>query len=118
MISGLKAKDYEGKLKELGMVSLEERRHQLDMLQTFKILQGKDKVDAGTLFKMAADGPRATRIASDPLNLRQQAPRLESRRNFFSQRVVESWNKVPSTIKNSVSAASFKKAYMKHRSAL
>jgi hypothetical protein len=31
-----------------------------------------------------------TRAAADPLNLRIPAPRLEVRKNFFSQRVPES----------------------------
>ena len=31
MISGLKAKEYADRLKELEMTSLEERRHQADM---------------------------------------------------------------------------------------
>jgi hypothetical protein len=34
MISGLKATNYEDKLKELGISTLEERRKYLDMLQT------------------------------------------------------------------------------------
>jgi hypothetical protein len=35
MVSGLKGKTYEDKLVELGLPTLEERRHQTDMLQTF-----------------------------------------------------------------------------------
>ncbi len=34
MISGLAGRTYEDRLKELGIVTLEERRHQMDMLQT------------------------------------------------------------------------------------
>jgi len=37
MVAGLA-----GQTRELGMTTLEERRHQLDMLQTYKILNGKD----------------------------------------------------------------------------
>jgi hypothetical protein len=36
MISGLKGATYEEKLAELGLTSLDERRHQTDMLQTFR----------------------------------------------------------------------------------
>ncbi len=42
MISGLRSQQYEDKLRKLGLCSLEERRHQLDMTQTFKILKGVD----------------------------------------------------------------------------
>ena len=50
MISGLKATSYEEKLKELGISTLEERRRYLDMLQTYKVLTGKDNVDRATWF--------------------------------------------------------------------
>ena len=51
MISGLRNGTYEEKLLELGITTLEERRHQSDMLQTFKILHGYDKVETEALFK-------------------------------------------------------------------
>jgi hypothetical protein len=41
MVSGLRAETYEGKLLELGLTTLEERRHRLDMQQTYKIMKGE-----------------------------------------------------------------------------
>ena len=38
-VRGLKGKNYEDKLKELGMDSLEERRQRFDMIAAFKILE-------------------------------------------------------------------------------
>ena len=111
MVSGLRAKSYEEKLKELGITSLEERRNQLDMLQTYKIMNGKDNVARNTWFEMASDGQRVTRQAADPLNIRPRAARLEIRRNFFSHRVVEKWNVIPAEVKSSVSVMSFKNGY-------
>jgi hypothetical protein len=70
MVSGLKGKTYEDKLVELDLPTLEERRHQTDMLQTFKIVRGIDRVDSSTWFQLAAQTGRATRSADDPLNLR------------------------------------------------
>jgi hypothetical protein len=40
---------------------------------------------------------------------------LEVRRNFFSNRVVESWNQVPSDVKNARNAGMFKRLYRAHR---
>jgi ribonuclease P/MRP protein subunit RPP40 len=37
MVSGVQAKDYESRLRELGHLTLEERRHQLDMQQVHRI---------------------------------------------------------------------------------
>jgi hypothetical protein len=34
MVSGLKGKAYEERLKEVGLLTLEERHHQADMVQT------------------------------------------------------------------------------------
>jgi ribonuclease P/MRP protein subunit RPP40 len=102
MISGLAGRTYEDRLKELGIVALEERRHQMDMLQTFKILSGKEKVDPSSWFTMASDSERVTRQSADRLNIRPGTPRLDIRRYFYSQRVVDSWNSVPHDIKISV----------------
>jgi hypothetical protein len=63
MVSGVQAKDYEGRLRELGNLTLEERRHQLDMQQVHQILSGKERVKRDIWFKMASDGERVTRAA-------------------------------------------------------
>ena len=99
MVSGLSGRTYDKKLLELGLVTLEERRHQIDMVQTFKILKGVDKVNRDTWFKSAGDSGRDTRLAADPYNLRVPAARTEMRRTFFSQRVPNAWNRIPAEIK-------------------
>lgn len=55
-----------------------------------------------------------TRQAADPLNIKIPAARLEVRKNFFSVRVCEMWNSLPSEIKNSKNARSLKMAYRRH----
>ena len=99
MVSGLQSNTYEDRLRELGLTTLEERRHQADMVQTYKIVTGKDLVNKETWFKSVTETGRPTRSAADPLNLRPQASRLEIRRHFFSQRVIEDWNKIPASLK-------------------
>ena len=100
MVSGLISSDYHERLAELGMETLEERRHRMDMAQVYKIVTGKDKVNSDTWLAMGREGQRMTRGNAHPLSLKQQRARLEVRRNFFSQRVVESWNKIPTVIKD------------------
>jgi ribonuclease P/MRP protein subunit RPP40 len=53
MIAGLKSRDYSERLKELGLTTLEERRHQLDMVQVYKIVNGVGGVSSEQWFKMA-----------------------------------------------------------------
>jgi hypothetical protein len=45
MVSGLQSQEYEDRLKELKMTTLEERRHQADMLQMFKLKSGAGQLD-------------------------------------------------------------------------
>jgi hypothetical protein len=44
--------------------------------------------------------------------------RLETRRNFFSNRVVEAWNMVPGDTKRAKTVSGFKNAYKNHREAM
>jgi hypothetical protein len=81
MVSGHKGKDntHEEILKEVGLLTLEERR----MVQTYKIVTGKDMVNSETWFKSVIVTGRANRSAAEPLNPRPQACKLEIRRNFL-----------------------------------
>ena len=115
MVSGLRATGYEDRLKELGMVTLEERRHQADMLHMYKMITGKDTTDPSTWFRMAANGPRQTRNAAAPMNVQANHGRLELRRNFFSVRVTDAWNRVPAGIKMLKTVDGFKNGYKAHR---
>jgi hypothetical protein len=57
------------------MTTLEERRHQLDMVQVFKILSD-DRVEKNQWFKMAASGTVNTRQATGPRNLEKPRSNL------------------------------------------
>ena len=109
MVSGLTSTSYEDRLKEVGLLSLQDRRLQYDLVQTFKIIRGFDNVDYRTWFTLVGPSPaRVTRDTSDPLNIIRQNPRTEIRRQFFSQRVISHWNGLDTAIKNSPSVFAFK----------
>ena len=97
------------------MTTLEERRHQADMTMVFKVLNGMEDVDKADWFTMASEAQRLTRTAADPKNVRVKHGRLEIRKNFFTVRVTNEWNKVPGQIKGLRSVDAFKAAYAKHR---
>jgi hypothetical protein len=113
MITGLKGKNYEEKLKELGMLSLEDRRIRYDMVQVFKILYKFDDVDSRVWFQTMENSARDTRLSSYPLNLTTSRSRLEIRQHFFSQRVVNHWNDLPVSVhvKDSRNPKSFKQRF-------
>ena len=48
---------------------------------------------------------------TDPLNVIVKHGRLDTRHNFFSIRVTEDWNRVPSDIKKMRSVEGFKNSY-------
>ena len=109
MVAGLDGETYEDRCKELNLDSLEKRRTDQDLKQTFKILQGIDKLDHNKLFKFR-QGNVQTRSAKDPLYLSGQRSRLDVRSNVFSQRVVNDWN--------SISYESKSKGFGKYKNAL
>ena len=53
IVTKLNGKTYQEKLAELGMVTLEERRRRGDLVQMFKTVTGKDKVNSAWWFQPA-----------------------------------------------------------------
>jgi hypothetical protein len=114
-ISGLASNDYEERLVELGMTTLEERRHQADMCMVHKILHAKGGLNRRKWFAMAESSARVTRSTTDPLNLKVKHARLDIRKNFFSIRVIEGWNKIPNSVRSIEKSELFRDAYRKLR---
>jgi ribonucleases P/MRP protein subunit RPP40 len=112
MISGLKGKNYDKKLAEIGLDSLEKRRTAADICMAHKILHGIGDLNPDDWFDKMPDG-HGTRASADPLNLRPRNDTLDLRKNFFSIRVVEVWNKIPSHVKSLSSPEKFKLALKK-----
>ena len=116
MVSGLGNMSYEDRLRELKLTTLENRRLEMDLVETYKIVSGISNVDPATWFVFssgAAAGGPITRLAADPLNIKQPPARLEVRKNFFSVRVCEAWNKLPSEVKQCRNVGHFKNAIRK-----
>ena len=112
-VSGLKGKEYEERLTELGLPSLSERRAEMDMVQTYKIVNGVDDVRSEVWFRRA-DTRRPTRTTTGRDMLLKHRSAHEFRRNFFSQRVVDPWNELPDELKEATSVASFKRLLRRH----
>ena len=108
MVAGLVGTSYEERCRELKLDTLEKRRWDQDMKQTFKIIRGIDKLDGEKIFKYRQEGTH-TRTAEDPLHLRQERSRLDIRINTFSQRVISGWNRIGPEDKTR-SMSCFKKA--------
>ena len=113
LVSGLAGKTYEEKLAECGLTTLEERRIRGDMIQTWKIIQGVDAVNKETWFSMAAGegAEQLTRSAGNHLNILKPRYKNDLRKNWFSIRVCETWNKLPMDVRQAKNIDSFKIKY-------
>ena len=113
MVTNLQAGTYESRLREAGMTTLQARRERGDMITTFRIMEGHDRVDRSTWFKTVEEGRgagvrtrqgTAGQLTKEPLG-------MEIRRNFFSQRVVDPWNSLSEAIRRSSTVNTFKNNY-------
>jgi hypothetical protein len=84
------------------------------MAQTYKLVHvhGIDKVGRVKLFNLVPEG--RTRLAADPLNMRSEQSRTDIRKNFYTQRIVSEWNRIPNEVKNCTNVHVFKNNYRTH----
>lgn len=85
---------YEERLSQLGLTTLEERRWRGDMIETYKILKGFDRVGDEDYLKLAPQG-RHPGTRGHSLKLEKRRHRTQKRSKFFSSRVVDKWNSLP-----------------------
>ena len=96
---------YEERLRRLGLITLQQRRLRGDLIETYKIVTRKERIETKNFFTFHA-GKYNTRGHCCKLETRRS--RLELRRNFFSQRVVAPWNKLPESVVTAESVNAFK----------
>lgn len=107
MVSQCRGLNYQERLKITGLTTLEERRNRGDMIEVYKISKGFTKLDKNKLFQFKSN----ERTRGHSLKLAKHRSKLEIRKNFFSQRVVNQWNNLPGSIVDSDSVNSFKNKY-------
>ena len=116
MVAGLKSNSYEGKLNELNLTTLQERRIRGDMIQVWKYLHGQN-CGGNKLFQMAnRQHVRSSRHTVKPFNISRIDSRLEVRKNFFTSRCIDTWNRLPDYVQASEDLNSFKNEYDKFSS--
>jgi hypothetical protein len=104
MIIGLHTLSYSDRLRECNLLPLDKRRARGDLIQTFKFMNGFDKVNYNRFFSLNTDN----RTRGHSLKLGKSRSRLDVRKNFFSQRVVNKWNKLPQSAVDAETVNNFK----------
>jgi len=110
MIEECKGMNYKDRLVATGLTSLEDRRTRGDLIEVFKMIKGITKVDYKLFFTQQENG----RTRGHNHKLVKARSRSEVRKNCFSQRVVDVWNKLPACVVEAESVNCFKNRYDKY----
>ena len=99
---------YEDRLKKIKLPSLEFRQMRGDMIQVFKIANNYyDPTTTNSIF----DFNKNSRLRGHNLKISKQRVNKTKFASFFSNRVVNLWNKLPNFIVNSKSINEFKNKF-------
>ena len=99
----LQNKNYQDRLKRIGLPTLEYRRKRADLIQTYKLIKGIDKTSYNFFSFIEQSKTRGHKC-----KLFKHRSRTNDRRMCYNQRVVNDWNGLPQTIIEAPTLNSFK----------
>ncbi len=111
IVPALRNLTYEERLRRLNLTTLEERRVRGDMIETYKLLTGKEDINPEMFFIKA-------RSRGDPdlrhnLRLYKPRPTKDIRKCFMVHSVIDSWNLLSKEVVEVDKTSTFKRRYDK-----
>ena len=98
LINDIGTLPYGARLQSLNLTTLAERRIRGDLIEVFKIVRG-----------IVNYGQNMFRMSRSNLNILSRGSKVSNlRRDFFSERVINHWNGLPTNVKLSTSVDTFK----------
>ena len=105
LVPSLRKFGYEERLRRLGITTLKIRRERGDMIEVYRIVTGREKVDKTRFFQPAMDGHS---LRGHSLKIKKERSRLDIRKFSFGRRVVNGWNRLPQRVVDAESINQFK----------
>ena len=104
---GISHYSYENRLQLLDLPTLNNRYDRGDLIETFKILKQHYNISPNSFFTMSRDD----RTRGHSLKLFQDKYHTDTRKYFFTNRVVHQWNRLPELLISSSSINQWKMRY-------
>jgi hypothetical protein len=112
MIPRVRSLPYEDRLKALNLYSLEKRRLRGQLIETFRLVRGFCSVNMGSFFNFNNDN--ANLRENNGYKLAKAKSNLSLTQNYFTNKVIDTWNALPKEVCESPSIDAFKARLDKH----
>ena len=115
MARGQGAGGYREACRKAGLNSIQEELDEADIVRTYRIMYGHDKLDKETFWKMEEARPTIGRRRFKEKEVRRTVSlqKKAMRKNSFASRVQDPWNSLEEGVKKSKNLTAFRKAYRK-----
>jgi len=111
MVPGIGHMDYEERLKVCRLTTLEQRRQRGDMIYVYKMLNVMPTNNFDNFFCFTNQRHDVSTRSSTNNFLVAEKCHLDVRKHFFNNRIVQTWNALPSDVRDAESVNSFKIGY-------